>query len=330
MRHIDRALRSNIKLRHLQLLVALDEYRHLGRTAEFLSVTQPAVSKMLGEVEEMLGLQLFDRSRRGSEPTAAGVTMLRFARGVLADYERVRDEVNTIQNGVAGRVRVGAMVAALPTLLAPAVERIKAEAPAATISIEEGDLTRLLPRLRLGELDLYVGRLEPGYAAPDLLTEPLYDDCMQLVVCPGHPLAGSSSIGWKQLTECRFVVPPVWASMRVKLEQQFFRHGLIPAKDVVESASFLVQLSFVREQGAIALMAASVARHFADQGLIHVLPLAFEADVPPVGLITIRNRPMTAITTRLVEQLRVGGLWHSAQNESLAVHRKRRQKKARV
>lgn len=330
MRHIDRALRSNIKLRHLQLLVALDEYRHLGRTAEFLSVTQPAVSKMLGEVEEMLGLQLFDRSRRGSEPTAAGVTMLRFARGVLADYERARDEVNTIQNGVAGRVRVGAMVAALPTLLAPAVERIKAEAPAATISIEEGDLTRLLPRLRLGELDLYVGRLEPGYAAPDLLTEPLYDDRMQLVVCPGHPLAGSPSIGWKQLTECRFVVPPVWASMRVKLEQQFFRHGLIPAKDVVESASFLVQLSFVREQGAIALMAASVARHFADQGLIHVLPLAFEADVPPVGLITIRNRPMTAITTRLVEQLRIGGLWHSAQNESLAVHRKRRPRQARA
>ena len=55
MPQIDRVLRSNIKLRHLQLLVALDEFRHLGRTAEFLSVTQPAVSRMLGEVEAMLG-----------------------------------------------------------------------------------------------------------------------------------------------------------------------------------------------------------------------------------------------------------------------------------
>lgn len=305
--HIDRALRSNIKLRHLQLLVALDEYRHLGRTAEFLSVTQPAVSKMLGEVEEMLGLKLFDRSRRGSEPTAAGVALLRFARSVLADYERARDEINTLQNGIAGRVRVGAMVAALPTLLAPAVERIKAQAPAAVVAIEEGDLTRLLPKLRLGELDLYVGRLEPGYAAPDLLTEPLYDDRMQLVICPGHSLLGMPSMGWHQLTECRFVVPPVWASMRVKLEQQFFRYGLVPAKDVIESASFLVQLAFVREQQAIALMAASVAQHFARQGLVEVLPLAFEADVPPVGLITIRNRPLTTLATRLVEQLREGG-----------------------
>ena len=59
MAHIDRAFRSNIKLRHLQLLVALDEFRHLGRTAEFLSVSQPAVSKVLAEVEKMLGMTLF-------------------------------------------------------------------------------------------------------------------------------------------------------------------------------------------------------------------------------------------------------------------------------
>ena len=72
MAQIDRVLRSNIKLRHLQLVVALDEFRHVGRTAEFLSVTQPAVSRMLGEVESMLGATLFERSTRGSEPTVAG------------------------------------------------------------------------------------------------------------------------------------------------------------------------------------------------------------------------------------------------------------------
>lgn len=105
MAHIDRALRSNIKLRHLQLLVALDEFRHLGRTAEFLSVSQPAVSKMLGEIEDMLDLQLFDRSRRGTEPTQAGHSLVQFARSVLANYERTRDEISAIERGVAGRTR---------------------------------------------------------------------------------------------------------------------------------------------------------------------------------------------------------------------------------
>ena len=121
MSQIDRVLRSNIKLRHLQLLVALDQFRHLGRTAEFLSVSQPAVSKMLSEVESMFGLQLFERSTRGSEPTAGGQSIIRFARSVLAEYDRTRDEIRAVESGAAGRTRVGAMVVAQPVLLARAV-----------------------------------------------------------------------------------------------------------------------------------------------------------------------------------------------------------------
>src|SRR5437868_3816873 len=166
MPQIDRALRSNIKLRHLQLVVALDEFRHLGRTAEFLSVSQPAVSKMLAEVEKTLGLTLFTRSTRGTEPTSAGESMVRFARSVLAQYERTRDEIAEVASGAAGRTRVGSMGAAVPVLLADAVDRLKQRSTQATVLMEEGDLTHLLPKLRIGEIDMIVGRLEPGYAAP--------------------------------------------------------------------------------------------------------------------------------------------------------------------
>jgi DNA-binding transcriptional LysR family regulator len=84
MPQIDRVLRSDIKLRHLHLLVALDRFRHLGRTAEFLAVSRPAVSRMLTEVEAMLGDKLFEHSTRGTEPTVAGISLIRFARSVLA------------------------------------------------------------------------------------------------------------------------------------------------------------------------------------------------------------------------------------------------------
>ena len=173
MTRIDRVLRSNLKLRHLQLLVALDQFRHLGRAAEFLSLTQPAVSKTLAEIERLFGLELFVRSTRGTEPTAYGVAVVRFARSVLADYDRTRDEIAAVAAGAAGRVSVGAMVVATPVLLARAVELLKARSSQTAVLVEEGDLTRLLPRLRVAELDLFVGRLEPGYAAPDLQTEPL-------------------------------------------------------------------------------------------------------------------------------------------------------------
>src|SRR5690349_14960644 len=136
MTQIDRALRSNLKLKHLQLLVALDEFRHLGRAAEFLSQTQPAVSKALAEIERMLGLDLFVRSTRGTEPTALGTALVRFARSALSDFARTRDEVAAIASGAAGRVSVGAMAVVTPGLLVQAVRMLKQRSTLTTLLIE--------------------------------------------------------------------------------------------------------------------------------------------------------------------------------------------------
>lgn len=303
MSKIDRVLRSNLKLRHLQLLVALDQFRHLGRAAEFLAVTQPAVSKTLAEVERMLGMVLFERSTRGTEPTAAGVSMVRFARSVLAGFERTRDEMAAEASGARGRTSVGAMVVATPVLLAQAVARLKDRSAQSTVLVEEGDLTRLLPKLRLGELDLFVGRLEPGYAAPDLETEALFDEPMVAVVRPGHALLAPGAAHWQALADQPCVLPPPWASLRVKLEQQFYVHGLHPPADIVETASFLSQLTFVHQRGAVAFMARSVARHHAALGTLAVLDLAVPIELPPVGLITLRGQPLTPTTGLLLECL---------------------------
>ncbi|WP_051244640.1 LysR family transcriptional regulator [Azohydromonas australica] len=302
--HIDRVLRSNLKLKHLQLLVALDQFRHLGRASEFLSLTQPAVSKTLAEVEKMFGVALFLRSTRGTEPTAYGQTVVRFARSVLADFDRTREEIAAVSSGAAGRVRVGAMVVATPVLLAQAIERIKAQSPQTTVLVEEGDLTKLLPQLRLGELDVFVGRLEPGYAAPDLETEPLYEEPMRIVCGPDHPLARRRRVTWGELSSRPWVMPPPWASSRVKLHQLFYKYQFNPPADVIETASFLVTLTCLRERGAIGFWARSVAEHYRTQGLVRILPVDVPIDLPPVGLIMLRGRLRTPAAEQFISCLR--------------------------
>jgi DNA-binding transcriptional LysR family regulator len=304
MSQIDRVLRSNLKLRHLQLLVALDEFRHLGRVSEFLSITQPAVSKMLAEIEKMFELQLFSRSTRGTEPTPHGATVVRFARSVLADYQRTRDEISAADSGGVGRTSVGAMVVALPSLLMPAILRVKERSRLTTVMVEEGDLTRLLPRLRVGELDLIVGRLEPGYASPDLETESLYAEPMCIVVSPDHPLAGTARPSWAMLAELPWVVPPPWASSRSKLAQMFHKHLLEPPTDIIETSSFLVTLSGMHQRPAIGFLARSVAEHFAQQGLVRILKLKVPIELPHVGIITLRGRARTQASELLMESLR--------------------------
>ena len=252
----------------------------------------------------MFGLALFDRSTRGTEPTPYGDSVVRFARSVLADYDRTRDEIAAVASGAAGRTSVGAMVVAMPVLMARAVEMLKARSSQTTVLVEEGDLTRLLPKLRLGELDLFVGRLEPGYAAPDLETEALHAEPMAVVLRPGHALLAKRRPGWTDLAKLPCVMPPPWASLRVKLDQMFFRDGVQPPVDIIESASFLAQMSFLQQRDAAAFMARSVARHFQQQGVLKILPLKVPIELPPVGLITMRGERRTPSTEQLIECLR--------------------------
>ena len=149
-----------------------------------------------------------------------------------------------------------------------------------------------------------MGRLEPAYASPDLETEALYEDPMAAVVCTGHPLADVRAVQWADIAAQPCVLPPPWASLRVKLEQQFFAHELHPPADIIESASFLVQLTFMQQRGAVAFMARSVARHHAQLGMVALLDLPVRIALPPVGLITLRGQRMTPVTAALVECLR--------------------------
>ncbi|WP_114803811.1 LysR substrate-binding domain-containing protein [Pseudacidovorax intermedius] len=319
MADIDRVLRSNLKLRHLQLLVALDEFRHLGRAAEFLSVTQPAVSKVLAEIERMFALQLFTRSTRGTEPTAYGATVVRFARSVLADYQRTREEIAAVASGGAGRVSVGAMVVAMPGLLVDGVRLLKQRSALTAVLVEEGDLTRLLPRLRVGELDLIVGRLEPGYASPDLETEALYTERMCIVVHRDHPLATRRrKPGWAELAGQPWVMPPPWASSRIKLNQQFYRHQLVPPADVVETASFLATFAFVRDLQAVGFVAETVAQRFEAEGF-HAIALPVPIELPPVGVITLRGRRRPPAAVQLLECLREATVRHGLPRARRAV-----------
>lgn len=300
---IDRVLRSNLKLKHLQLVVALDEFRHLGRSAEFLSLTQPAVSKSLAEIEKMFGLELFIRSTRGTRPTAYGEQVVRFARSVLVDFDRTCEDIASVASGGAGRIRVGAMVVATPGLLAGAVDRLKLSSPHTTVSIEEGDLTRLLPRLRTGELDLIVGRLEPGYSSPDLETQALYTDTMRVVVAADHPLATVARPTWEHLATLPWVVPPAWASSRIKLSQMFYKHTLQPPADIIETSSFLVMMTFMRKRSCVCFVATKVAHYLESVGLGYTLALEVPIELPPVGIILLRNGPRPPAASTLIKAL---------------------------
>ena len=152
MAQLDWYMRANLKPRHLQMLVSLDDYRNIGKVAASLNVTQPAVSKALGELERGLGLGLFERGARGVNPTAYGECLIRHARTVLRNLAQARDELRDLMQGASGKVAVGALPAAAPALLPRAVAGLKAHSPGTTVFIREGTMDVLLAELRMAPM----------------------------------------------------------------------------------------------------------------------------------------------------------------------------------
>ncbi|HEY9065534.1 MAG TPA: LysR family transcriptional regulator, partial [Burkholderiaceae bacterium] len=150
-------IRARLKTRQLLLLVAMEEEGNIHRAAQVLNMTQPAASKLLKDLEDMLGVQLFDRLPRGMRPTWYGETMIRHARMALASLSQAHDEIDALKAGRYGQVSIGAITAPGMTLLPPAVALVKQEHPSLCISLQIETSDVLMERLSQGKLDMVVG-----------------------------------------------------------------------------------------------------------------------------------------------------------------------------
>ncbi|MDH6591336.1 LysR family pca operon transcriptional activator [Variovorax sp. TBS-050B] len=183
----------NVQLRHLRCLVAVAQERHLARAAERLSLSQPAVSKTLAELEAIIGARLVERSksgRRGVQGLApAGEQLLAHALRVLEALDASAQAVAPAAGGRIERLRIGALPSVAPALLPQPLARFRERWPAVQMVVKSAANPVLLDELRAGELDLVVGRMSDPRLMGGLSFELLYTEPLVFAVRAGHPLA---------------------------------------------------------------------------------------------------------------------------------------------
>lgn len=304
MAQLDWYIRANLKPRHLQLLVALDDLRHLGRVATAMHVSQPAVSLALAELEKGLALKLFERTPRGVTPNSYGECLIRHARMVLTTLANARDELHALQTGAAGKVVVGALPAVTPGLIPQALLQLKKMSPLTRAIVQEGPMDTLLPELRRGALDLVVGRLMPSGVAGDLADEALDPGTVALVVARQHPLAKKKRMLWSDLAGYPWVLPPVGSLQREPVESALQKNGFSLPADIVESLSVHVITGYLRASDAIGCMSGVAAQPYIDTGVLWQLPLVLPDPQRPIGVMWTRHKPMSPSTLAFRECLR--------------------------
>ncbi|GAB1577224.1 LysR family transcriptional regulator [Bordetella petrii] len=298
-------IHGRLRLRHLNLLAALREQGSVHKAAARLGMTQPAASKLLLELEDMFGVPLFIRSRRGIVPTAFGHALARSTDVLLADLSGARDELVALAAGAAGRLRVGVQQVALPVLLPRAARRLRTEYPGVTVLVQEGSHDMLLASLARGELDCVLGRLGAGAAQASFTTEVLYDEPILVVARVGHPLARSTRITPAALARQAWILPPPEAPLRQRIDAYFAQAGLALQAPVIESVSLLANEVFLRDGDMLAAMPRAVAQHYAALGILAVLKFKPDWAMPTVGVVRRRQVEPAPALLHFLQALRI-------------------------
>lgn len=303
MAKIDQYLRSNLKLRHLQLLVTLDEMRHIGKAANYLNVTQPAISKTLADFEEGLNVRLFDRTTRGMLPTEAGVCLVKHAKKILNEIAVARDELVAISEGRATRIAIGLLPAVSLSILPSFVARVENEMISASISAREGSSDVLLSLLRTGELDVMIGNLTAKPLGIEFRTRHLYKDPIVVVVKKGHPLVNKENITWTDLSEFPMVLPPEFATTRNVIEEFLLFNQVNLSRRYVESLSTLTNIGVLQQTESIGFLSGQVAEYFKKANLVDVLPLTMKNIYIDIGLVWYAERNLTPSQLSIISML---------------------------
>ncbi|MAG64653.1 MAG: pca operon transcription factor PcaQ [Pseudomonas sp.] len=281
---------NRIKYRHLLCFLEISQQGSLARAADELAVTQPAISKALKELEDLLGATLFERSKTGVTLTAAGSAFLRYAG---PSVQALREGVRSLRAGEheAGMVRLGALSTVESSLLPEVVARLHAQHAALVVSVATGPGSYLLGQLRAGELDLVVGRMTDSPQIEGLSFEHLYSESMTLVVRPGHPLLEES--GRDRLGEFPVVLPLGGTTIRRHADSLFIQLGISPPQRRLETLSIALSRHYVLNSEAVWIAPLDAVRQDLASGTLAEFELGIKE---PGGSVGICSNPSLAPT----------------------------------
>lgn len=297
------ALLLRLKTRQLLLVIALDAQRNLGRAAAWMNMSQPAATKVLQQLEDTLGAPLFTRHARGVVPTAYGDVLVRYATQVMADFRSVQGEVAALRAGLTGVLRIGSVPGAVPELLAPSLIDYKSRHPnvAVSVTVETSDV--ILAQLGRGEVDVMLGRLTAGNTAETIDCTLLLGESQVVVARASHPLFAQASVSVQDLIAWPWILQPPGAPQRGHFEAALRQAGLHPRLDITETSSTIATTALLELSDMLAVMPHSLAAHYARLGLLRVVPLALPVHVPPIYLVTRRDRVLSPAALAYQKQL---------------------------
>jgi len=265
---------QRIRLRHLKILISLAQTKNISLTAQRLNMTQPGISRWLKELEEDIGLPLFERHARGLRPTEHGRALAQHAQRIMANLDLSRADLKARLHEGSGLVNIGSTGAATAETVPIAILELLRTQPRIRVSVLEGTMDRLIQKLQAEELDIVIGRFNPALVTADIGHETLHMEPLQFIARPDHPLSAQANLSWADLKAYRWVIWPSNSPIRADLEKALIADQQSLPHDYIESNSTLLNITLLNNSDFLAVASARTAARLQLMNAVTIIELS--------------------------------------------------------
>jgi DNA-binding transcriptional LysR family regulator len=294
---------QRLKLRQLRIFLAVGQTGSMARAAKQLATSQSVVSKTIGELEELLGVRLVDRSTHGVELTAYGKVLLARSIAILDDVRAGVNEIETLADPEAGELRIGT-TEPQAGIVVRAIEKLSGQYPRIDFKVVVGSGLALIDReLRGRQIDLVLGVM-PDPVEEDLEATVLYHNRMRVVVGTKSPWARKSKVTLADLINEPWCAPPSDYVSGAFFREAFHAAGLPTPRVVVSCVANHVCHGLLAD-GRFVSISSDGPLHFSAHGPpLKVLPIDFPCPPFEISIIMLHERTTMPATRLFIDSAR--------------------------
>jgi DNA-binding transcriptional LysR family regulator len=292
-----------IRLRDLHILLAVVQCKSMAKAAEHLAISKPVISKVIADLEHVLGVRLLDRDRHGAAPTIYGTALLK--RGITV-FDELREGVKDIEflsDPEAGDLRIGSIAPIAASFVAAVIDRLSLRYPRIVFHLVTESTDALHRDLRQRNVDLLIARRLSPPADEQQGFEFLFDDSYVVAVGAQSPWAARRKIALAELVnESWVLVPPESAPGWVAMEA-FRASGLEYPRTTVFAVPAEVRMRLLSTGRFLTIFPASALR-FPKRPEIRVLPVELPVTPVSIGIITVKSRTLSPVAKLFIDAAR--------------------------
>jgi DNA-binding transcriptional LysR family regulator len=296
-------IRRRLKLRDVDVLLTVVQTGSMGKAAVALRMSQPAVSKAIASLEQTLGVQLLDRSRRGTEPTPYGLALIKRGMAVFDELRQGVQDIAFLTDPTVGEIRAGGTDGMISTIISPVVQQLSTQYPRMSFRVVVGDLQTLYRELEARRVDVVVSRLHSP-PSEEYSAEVLYEDTLVVVAGIHNPLARRRKIEIAELLDEPWTFQPSDTNFGSFAMDAFRAIGLPPPRITVATTSHTLHNELLATGHYLAMVPRFWALLQRPTPSIKVLPVGFPHTRHKVAIVTLKNRSFSPATRLFIDRVR--------------------------